>query len=58
MIEKWSIYLHTVDYGRAHFTDLSKAFDRIDQQLLIAKLNAYGVDTNLLYFLPSTKEQR
>ena len=58
MIEKWSIYLDTVDYGRAHFTDLSKAFDCIDQQLLIAKLNAYGVDTNLLYFLASYLEKR
>ena len=34
------------------------AFDCIDHQLLIAKLNAYGVDTNSLYFLASYLEKR
>ena len=58
MIEKWSIYLDTGGYGRAHFTELSKAFDCIDHLYLIAKLNAYGVDTNLLYFLASYLEKR
>ena len=41
----------------------SKAFNYIDHQLLIAKLNPYGVDANSLYFLApflkkGSKEQR
>ena len=40
------------------FLQTSKAFDCIDHQLLIAKLNAYGVDTNSLYFLASYVEKR
>ena len=38
-----------VDYGgvfRALLTDLSKAFDRILQDLFIAKVEAYGFQTD------------
>ena len=57
MIEKWRTNLDTGGHGNALLTDLSKPSGCIDHQLLIAKLNAYGIDTNLLYFLASYLEK-
>ena len=48
MIGKWRKCLDNGVHGSALLTGLSKAFDFIDYRLLIAKLNAYGVDTNSL----------
>ena len=42
LIEKWKNILNKKGYGGAVLMDLSKAFDTLNHDLLIAKLNAYG----------------
>ena len=42
MIEKWKIFLDNDGFAAGILMDLSKAFDTINHQLLIAKLYAYG----------------
>ena len=41
LIDKWTIVLDSKGYGGAVLIDLSKAFDAINHDLLIAKLHAY-----------------
>ena len=61
LIEKWK---KCVDNGGAFgalLTDLSKAFDCLSHELLIAKLNAYGFDKKsltLVYSYLSKRKQR
>ena len=44
MIEKWCKILDEGDETGAVLTDISKAFDCIDHNVLMAKLNAYGFE--------------
>ena len=53
MIEKWCKFLDIGGHAGALLTDLSKAFDCIDHELLIAKLHAYGFDNDALKFIYS-----
>ena len=61
MLEKWK---RSVDNGKAFdvlLTDLSKAFDCLDHELLIAKLNAYGFSltaSKLIHDYLSNRNQR
>ena len=48
LIEKWKESLDKKGYAGAILMDLSKAFDTINHELLIAKLYAYGFDKNAL----------
>ena len=48
LIEKWKIILDKKGYAGAILMDLSKAFDTINYELLIAKLSVYGFSRNAL----------
>ena len=48
LIEKWKKELDNKGYAGAILMDLSKAFDAINHELLIAKLYAYGFSKDAL----------
>ena len=50
-VEKWRRTLHGGGETGAVSTDLSKVFDCIDNNLLIAKLNAYGFEKQSINFI-------
>ena len=58
MIEKWRKTLDKGGETGAILTDLSKAFDCIDHNLLIAKLDAYGFEKQSIDFLHSYLKKR
>ena len=58
MIEKWRKRLDIGGQAGTFLTDLSKAFDCIDHELLIAKLHAYGFDTDALKCIYSNLKGR
>ena len=51
-------FLDKGGYICAVFMDLSKAFDTLNHNLLIAKLGAYGFDTKALYYIKSYLDNR
>ena len=58
LIEKWEIVLDSKGYGGAVLMDLSKAFDTINHDLLIAKLHAYGFSKESLKLIKSYLSNR
>ena len=51
MVEMWRKALDEKKVGGAILTDLSKAFDCLSHDLLIAKIEAYGFDKSALRFI-------
>ena len=58
MVEKWGKTLDEGGETGTVITDISKAFDCIDHNLLIAKLNAYGFEKRSLEFIHSSLTKR
>ena len=57
-IEKWKQMLDKQGYAGAIIMDLSKAFDTINHELLLAKLHAYGFDKEALRLIRSYLTER
>ena len=58
MLEIWKNTLVKGGYISAIFMDLSKAFDTLNHNLLIAKLGAYGLERDSLCFMKSYLKDR
>ena len=58
MIEKWRQSLDSGEQAAVALADLLKAFDCTDDELLIAKLNAYGFGNSSLAFIYSNLSER
>ena len=58
LIEKWKSSLDQKGYAGSILMDLSKAFDTLDYDLLLAKLHAYGFDKQALSMIKSYLKDR
>ena len=58
MLEKWKSAVDKLKSFGALLTDLSKAFDCLSHELLLAKLHAYGFDTTALRLIHSYLSNR
>ena len=58
MLEKWRNILDNKGYSGAILMDLSRAFDTINHELLLAKLHAYGFSEQALLILSSYLSNR
>ena len=58
MIDKWKKAVDNNKVFGALLTDLSKAFDFMCQDLLVAKLNAYGLSFPILKMIQDYLQNR
>ena len=58
LLETWRLMLDKRGYGGAILMDLSKAFDTLNHDLLLAKLHAYGFDNKSLRLIKSYLSNR
>ena len=58
MLEMWKNALGKGGYVSAIFMDLSKVFDTLNHNILIAKLGDYGFERNSLFFMKSYLSDR
>ena len=58
LVEKWRKSLDNKGFGGAILMDLSKAFDTLNHDLLIAKLHLYGLQHDALKLLRSYLSKR
>ena len=56
MIEIWKTKLNMCHKVGVIYMDLSKAFDSLNDELLIAKLKCYGLDQHAAEFLENTSQ--
>ena len=58
LIEKWKAVLDRKGFSAAILTDLSKAFDTINHELLLARFHAYGFSKSSLQIIFSYLSER
>ena len=58
MLEKWRLVLNKECNIGAIFMDLSKAFDTLNYELLLAKLNTYGFSENAIVYIKKCMSNR